>query len=187
MDIGDSMLPNFAPVISKLSYKIIRRSDSKKINSLSIRANWIFVANESSSIEEEKVFQREGSATIRYFKVHPRKTFPSLFLTSSASFVLPFPNSFEKPTTNQPYHRLWWNSAKRQTFEFHDERRSPRYRLSWPSSTSILASPNLLFLPSGGREGDSRHNSAYQSFLQSLPSTVGRNEVEKDRDHLTLN
>lgn len=68
MDIGDSMLPNFAPVISKLSYKIIRRSDSKKINSLSIRANWIFVANESSSIEEEKVFQREGSTTIRYFK-----------------------------------------------------------------------------------------------------------------------
>lgn len=186
MDIGDSMLPNFAPVISKLSYKIIRRSDSKKINSLSIRANWIFVANESSSIEEEKVFQREGSATIRYFKVHPRKTFPSLFLTSIASFVLPFPNSFEKPTTNQPYHRLMEFS---QTSNIRIPRREKK-----PSISIIVAIFDLhssftkpLILPLREEEEATRDIIPPTNLFYnpSLPSTVGRNEVEKDRDHLS--
>lgn len=86
---------------------------------------------------------------------------PSSIAEKETVFPLPFQPragieivSFEKPTTTTlppslpPYHQPRGIQPNvKHLNSTHDERRNPRYRLSWPSSTSILPSPNLLFLP----------------------------------------
>lgn len=152
-----------------------------------------------SSIEEKKkkkVFQREES--IRYFEIHQasRKMNLGEEISSSLLFfnvdrVLPFPNSLEKPTTTPCYEPRGGiqPNVKHSNSTTREETLDIDYR-------GHLRPPFFLYQTScsspreeEGERSDSRHNFAYQSFLQlplpHPPSTVGRNEVEKDRDYLT--
>lgn len=159
----------------------------------------VVVRETLSSIEKKKKRKKSSEEKNRFVisrSIKRRERWilerrPSSLPFFNVDRVLPFPNSLEKPTTTPCYEPRGGiqPNVKHSNSTTREETLDIDYR-------GHLRPPFFLYQTScsspreeEGERSDSRHNFAYQSFLQlplrHPPSTVGRNEVEKDRDYLT--